>query len=68
LGEVKSGIDRRTKLIVALGMYVVLGIVAFSTLENERVRMATILLLGMFAVRTLVESRRRREEGAETQE
>ena len=55
----------KNRLLIALGFYVFLGVLAWQTLENDRVRLITLLVLGMFAVRTLVAHVRQRREAEE---
>jgi hypothetical protein len=45
----------------AMGAYVVLGLLAFATLDGN-VRLATFLFLGLFAVKTVLAVMRKREE------
>jgi len=40
------------RLAVAMGAFVVLGILAWNTLSDERIRLATLAVLAMFALRT----------------
>jgi hypothetical protein len=44
-----------------MGAYVVLGLLAFATLDGN-VRLATFLFLGLFAVKTVLAVLRKREE------
>ena len=39
---------------MALLGYVVLGALTWMTISNEKIRMATLLVLGLFAVKTLL--------------
>jgi hypothetical protein len=43
-----------SRLSIALAAYVVLGILAWTTMSDERVRLVTLAILAMFAVKTLV--------------
>jgi len=45
---------RANRLIMALLGYVVLGALTWMTISNEKIRMATLLVLGLFAVKTLL--------------
>ncbi len=38
--------------------YVVLALLVLSTLSDEKIRLVTLLILGLFAVRTVVQHRR----------
>ena len=40
------------RLAVAMGAFVALGILAWNTLSDERIRLATLAVLAMFALRT----------------
>ncbi len=40
------------RLVVAMGAFVALGILAWTTLSDERIRLATLAVLAMFALRT----------------
>jgi len=42
------------KLLLALAAYVGLAALAFLTLSDPRIRAATLLILGMFAVKTFI--------------
>jgi len=41
-------------LAMAMIAYLVLGALAYSTLSDPRIRMATLLILGLFAVKSWV--------------
>jgi hypothetical protein len=43
-----------SRLAMALIAYLVLGALAFATLSDERIRLVTLLILAMFAVKTWV--------------
>jgi hypothetical protein len=43
-----------SRLSIALAAYVVLGILAWTTMSDERFRLVTLAILAMFAVKTLV--------------
>jgi hypothetical protein len=43
-----------SRLAMALLAYVMLGALAFATLSDPRIRAATLLILGLFAVKTWV--------------
>jgi hypothetical protein len=40
------------RLVVAFAAYVILGVLAFTTLSDERIRLMTFAILGLFAVKT----------------
>jgi membrane protein implicated in regulation of membrane protease activity len=40
------------RLMLAMGAFVALGILAWNTLSDERIRLATLAVLAMFALRT----------------
>ena len=42
------------RLAIAFAIYTVLGILAWTTLSDSKIRMVTLLILGLFAVKTLV--------------
>jgi hypothetical protein len=42
------------RLAIALSVYFVLGVLAWSTLSDSKVRMVTFAILGLFAVKTLL--------------
>ena len=42
------------KLALAFGAYVALGVLAFATLSDARIRGVTLAILAMFAVKTWV--------------
>jgi hypothetical protein len=43
-----------SRLRMALIAYVVLGALAYATLPDQKIRAATLLILGLFAVKTVV--------------
>jgi len=45
------------RLTLALAAYVVLAVLAWSTLTDPKLRLATLLVLGLFALKTLVRRR-----------
>ncbi len=47
------------RLWIALGVYVLLGLLAWQTLSDQRIRLVTLAILAMFAVRTIVHERRK---------
>jgi Na+/H+ antiporter NhaA len=42
------------RLSIALGVYVLLGVLAWTTLADSKVRALTFVILGLFAVKTLL--------------
>ena len=44
----------RKKLAIAFAAYVALGALAFATLSDQRIRLVTLAILAMFAVKTWV--------------
>jgi len=45
---------KRNRLVLALVTYAVLGALAWTTLTDQKLRAATFLVLGLFAVKTLL--------------
>ena len=42
------------RLAIALSVYFILGVLAWSTLSDGKIRMVTFVILGLFAVKTLL--------------
>ena len=42
------------RLAIAFAVYAVLGVLVWTTLSDSKIRMVTLLILGLFAVKTLV--------------
>ena len=42
------------RLAIALSVYFILGVLAWSTLSDSKVRLVTLAILGLFAVKTLL--------------
>jgi hypothetical protein len=42
------------RLAIALSVYFILGVLAYTTLSDSKVRMVTFVILGLFAVKTLL--------------
>jgi hypothetical protein len=42
------------RLTIAFAVYIFLGVLAWSTLGDEKIRLGTMLILGLFAVKTLL--------------
>jgi len=42
------------RLYISLGVFVALGILAWMTISDQRIRLVTLAILGMFAVKTWV--------------
>ena len=53
------------RLWVALGVYVVLAVLAWTTISDQKFRLATLAILAMFAVRTWSWSRKQDHEHRE---
>ena len=47
-----------TRLVIAMAAFVALGVLAWTTLSDQRVRLVTLAILAMFAIKAWV---RRRE-------
>jgi hypothetical protein len=45
------------RLAMALAAYVVLAVLAWTTLTDEKLRLVTLLILALFAVKTIVRRR-----------
>jgi hypothetical protein len=45
------------RLAMALAAYVVLAVLAWTTLADEKLRLVTLLILALFAVKTIVRRR-----------
>jgi hypothetical protein len=51
---------------IALSAYLTIGILAWFTLSDQKIRLVTVVLIAMFALRTLtLQARRRAEERSE---
>ena len=53
------------RLGTALALYAVLALLAWTTISDEKFRLATLAVLAMFAVRTWTWSRKQEREGRE---
>ncbi len=42
------------RLAIAFAVYLILGVLAWSTLSDSKVRLVTLAILGLFAVKTLL--------------
>jgi hypothetical protein len=42
------------RLYISLGVFVALGILAWTTISDQRIRLVTLAILAMFAVKTWV--------------
>jgi hypothetical protein len=42
------------RLAMALAAYVVLGVLCWATIQDQRIRLATLVVLALFAVKTLL--------------
>ncbi len=49
------------RLWIAFGIYAAIGLLAWFTLSDSRIRVVTLAVTAMFAIRTLVYSRRHPE-------
>jgi len=43
-----------TRLALALVAYVVLGVLAWTTITDEKIRLVTVLILALFVVKTIL--------------
>ncbi len=50
------------RLWIALGAYVLLALLVWLTIDDQKIRLVSWLILAMFAVRTLVWDRRMQQE------
>ena len=48
---------RLNRLAIALAAYLVLAVLAWTTLKDEKLRLVTLLILALFAVKTIVRRR-----------
>ena len=46
--------DLVKRLVIALAAYVALGILSWNTISDQRIRLATLAILAMFALKTWV--------------
>ncbi len=53
------------RLWTALGLFVVLGVLAWTTISDQKFRLAAVAVLAMFAVRTWTWSRKQEREERE---
>ncbi|HEX6505860.1 MAG TPA: hypothetical protein VF011_21685 [Terriglobales bacterium] len=42
------------RLAIAFAVYFILGVLAWSTLSDSKIRMVTFVILGLFALKTLL--------------
>jgi membrane protein implicated in regulation of membrane protease activity len=56
------------RLWLALGAYAVLAVLAWTTLGDQRIRLATLAILAMFALRTVSWSRKLDREERDRQD
>ena len=54
---VEAGVTVKRKFVLALIAYAVLGGLAWKTITDEKLRLATFLVLGLFAVKTILRRR-----------
>jgi hypothetical protein len=45
------------RLLIALGVYTLLGALAWATLGDGRIRLVTLAILGLFALKTVLHRR-----------
>jgi hypothetical protein len=45
------------RLLIALSAFVALGVLAWNTISDQRIRVATLVVLAMFALKTWVRRR-----------
>jgi hypothetical protein len=57
-----------SRLRMALIAYVVLGVLAYTTLSDEKIRAVTLLILALFAVKTWVRRKDVLHPGGETEQ
>jgi hypothetical protein len=48
---------RISRFVMALGAYLVLAVLTWTTITDEKIRLATLALLALFAVKTIVRRR-----------
>jgi hypothetical protein len=48
------GKELMKRLLLALGAFVVLGILSWTTISDQKIRLVTLAILAMFAVKTLL--------------
>ncbi len=46
-----------SRFYIAMAAYAVIALLAWQTLSNEKVRLVTLAILGMFALRTMLHRR-----------
>jgi hypothetical protein len=57
-----------SRLTGALLAYLALAVLAFTTLSDQRIRLVTLLILGLFAVKTWVRRKDALHPGAESEQ
>ena len=50
--EQESARDRVNRLLIAFAAFVILGLLTYTTISDERIRVVTFAILGLFAVKT----------------
>jgi hypothetical protein len=55
------------RLVLALVAYVLLALLAWRTMAADKIRLVTFAVLGMLALRTIVQAARLKREAAEEQ-
>jgi hypothetical protein len=53
------------RVSIALAVYILLGVLAWTTLTDEKIRMFTFVILGLFAVKTLLHRKAGMHSGEE---
>ena len=53
------------RLIVALAAYTVLGMLAWRTMQPDKIRLVTFAILGLLALRTIIHAARMKREARE---
>jgi hypothetical protein len=61
------GGNSMVRLLAALGALLFLAVMAARTLSDERIRLATLVILGFFAVRVVIAHRNKVRDAAEQQ-
>ncbi|HEY1270737.1 MAG TPA: hypothetical protein VGF08_02080 [Terriglobales bacterium] len=53
------------RLAIAISAYVILGLLVWFTLSDSRIRLGTLLILALFAVKTLLHRKQRMHPGGD---
>jgi hypothetical protein len=54
------------RLYIALAVFVVLGVLAWTTISDQRIRLATLAILGMFALKSWFRRKDAARSGSDT--